>query len=149
MARIGRWILIILGAIAVAVAAYYLYQFFFGNGDPASEIDLGKEVVLACSEDCANYGQCGTKMDDGLYVVLAGKENIMVEQQDLYFIDMIDATVTAKNTAVVNVTSIETGIVNEEGMEVQFWKVKELGETAENLKEGWVADWCVNLKTDE
>ena len=149
MARIGRWFLIIIGAIVVAVAAYYLYLYFFGNGEKASEITLGTEIVLDCSEECASYGQCGTKMDDDIPVVLAGKDAIMVELHNLYFINAIDGLIIAENTAVVNVDSFETEEVNEAGLEVQFWKVRELGEATENTQEGWVAEWCVKLKTDE
>ncbi len=152
MARIGRWILIILGFIVFAVAAYFVYQNFFAAGDPEPVVDLGSIVTLECDTDCAAYGQCGTNMNDDLPVILAGKDQIMLEQQDLTLPVAVDMFITAKNKAKVKVypwgADQETKDAGEE-MEVQFWKLGPNGIPPEDKQEGWVADWCVKAKTNE
>ncbi len=152
MARIGRWILMILGGIVIAVVVYFIYQNFFGGGNPDPLVDVGAVVTLECSTDCANYGQCGTNLSDDLPVILAGENEIMLEKQNLTLPVAVDMKITAKNTATVKVypwgASQETKDAGEE-MEVQFWKLGPDGSPPENLQEGWVANWCVKSKTDE
>lgn len=154
MARIGRWVLIILGAIGVAVAIYFVYQNFFADGNQEPVVDLGSVVTLECNTECASYGQCGTNLNDDLPVVLAGKDKIMVEQQDYSLPVAVDMLIVAKNTANVKVHHLEADqetIDAGEDMEVQFWEMLPNGSSPEDVPAGWVANWCVTTipTTDE
>lgn len=153
MARIGRWILIIFGAIGVAVAAYFVYQNFFAGGDPEPVVDLGSVVTLECTTECASYGQCGTNLNNDLPVVLAGKDKIMVELQDYSLPVAVDMLIIAKNTAKVRVHSLgadQETIDANEPMDVQFWEMLPNGSSPEDVSAGWVANWCVTtITTDE
>lgn len=152
MARIGRLILMILGAIVVAVAAYFIYQNFFGGGNSEPVIDLGSVVTLECNTDCAAYGQCGTNLNNDLPVILAGKDKIMLEKQNFSLPVAVDMLITAKNTATVKVYpwgADQNTKDNSEEMTVQFWKLGPTGTPPDDLQEGWVADWCVTTTTDE
>ncbi len=150
MARIGRWILIILGAIGVAVAVYFVYQNFFAGRDAEPVVDLGSVVTLECSTECASYGQCGTNLDNDLPVVLAGKDEIKVKLQDYSLPVAVDMLIVAKNTAQVKVHPLgadQKTIDDSEPIEVQFWKMLPNGSSQEDVPAGWVADWCVTTET--
>ncbi len=126
------WIILILAVIGVAFAAW---RYLTGGSDPPA----GEQVIMVCSNDCAERGQCGTTTGEpDILVVLGGKDSPVVEpeQHDIFF--PAGASVEIKESMQVTLQEQDGRQFDQTFSRVEFRNP--IGDIAEI---GWVAEWCV------
>lgn len=99
------------------------------EGLPA-EPPLG-QVVLACSETCAQYGQCGTAAD-GRYLILGHSERPETQNHNLAFPVDLPISIQAGNEQRIQPPGSDS-----------FVQGFSLITLHDNGKAGWVANWCI------
>lgn len=127
----GLWIVLIAAVIGVGYAAWR----YLANDPPPT----GEQVIVTCSTECAERGQCGTTMDERqLPVVLGGKDGPIVEpkQHDVFFLS---------GTAVEIKDNMEATLKAENGREFQetFSRIEFVNPIGDIAETGWVAEWCI------
>jgi hypothetical protein len=125
------WIILILVVIGIAFAAW---RYLAGSEPPAGEL-----VILVCSTECAERGQCGTlEGENKAPVVLGGANGPVVEpeQHDVFFLAGTSAEIKE---------NMEVTLVEEGGREFQhtFSRIEFVNPLGDIAETGWVADWCI------
>jgi hypothetical protein len=136
MRRILTWILWILLIVALAAVVYFVWTQFFGGDD---EEAVGTIVVLECSSECSERGQCGRTQDaPQVEVVLGGLDGPIVEPQQHDRFIVAGATVEIKETR-----SEKMEQANGRQFDQQFSRVEFRNTMGDIQKTGWFADWCI------
>ena len=127
------WIFLILAVIGVA---YYAWTRLRNDPEePAPEI-----VILVCSNECSERGQCGDAQgDDDKPVVLGGKDGPVVEpkQHDVFFLS--GSSVEVKNSMEVMLEEVDS----HEKFPHTFSRVEWVNPMGDITETGWVAEWCI------
>ena len=131
MGRILVWILL---AILVAAVAFIALNFWLNRN---SEQEAGATMLVECTEECSQRGQCGITQDDQeLTVVLGGLERPLVTEHNVYFTTGLPVSVVESTTRTLQQT-------NGEEFEQTFSRIEQRNNLGDIIKVGWVADWCV------
>jgi hypothetical protein len=115
--------------------SFLLLTACLGGGEadtPATNPDPGPlsgEVLLSCSQICADRGQCGGHVD-GYDVVLGGTQVPVVENHDVFFPAGVRAVVI--NNQLMQLQPV----TNPQAFNQFFYQVEYNG------VRGWVAGWC-------
>ena len=136
MRRILTWILWLLLFVALAAVVYFVWTQFFGGDDGET---IGTSVVLECTSECAERGQCGLTQDaPQVTVVLGGLDNPIVEPQQHNRFIVSGATVEVKE-----IRSEKLEQANGRQFDQQFSRVEFRNSIGDIQKTGWFADWCI------
>lgn len=134
MRRILTWALWLILIVGIGAVAYFAWQYFTGDEQPENE-----QVILVCSEECAERGQCGTSQGEiEAPVVLGGRNGPVVEPQQH------DAAFLAGTSAELK-ESAEVTLVEDGGREFKqtFSRIEFVNPMGDIAESGWVADWCI------
>lgn len=124
LTRFFFWLL----AAASLTACSLLAERQFGD-----QTALEGEVVITCSEACANRTQCGDSVDRGRYV-FAGQAGPAVSEHDTIL--PVDTRATLLEPArQVTLEQVADG----ERLQIFFYHVA----LTDDTQQGWVAGWCV------
>ncbi|MEM7117694.1 MAG: hypothetical protein AAF614_35000 [Chloroflexota bacterium] len=104
----------------------------FNSTRYGSELELEGEAVVTCSDECSLRGQCGTGLDESVYV-LGGIDAPLVQNHNRIFAD--NTAVTIKSRLPQNLQRIE----DNQQFSLNFYEVT----ASESGKAGWIAGWCV------
>ncbi len=138
MRRIISWLLWILLIVAIAAVVYFVWTQFFGNG---AEEAVGSTAVLACTNECAARGQCGTTVESPkVEVVLGGLDGPVVEPQQHDRFIPAGATVEIKETR-----SEKLEQINGRQFDETFSRVEWRNTIGDIQKTGWFANWCIQV----
>jgi len=110
-----------------------------GNADPYPAPDDGSDLpvvgpTLACSQECADRGQCGMSADRGR-VVLLSADQPAVSPVDFELAVADGAGVSVLETRPVDVEESATG----QRFPINFYRVL----VQDRGVEGWVPAWCI------
>lgn len=110
-----------------------------GDADPYPDPAAGSDApvagtTLACSQECADRGQCGTSTDRGRVVLLGAAEpSVSPDNFDLAVPE--GSAVTVLETRSVEIQENQTGAQ----FPINFYRVL----VHDRNVEGWVAAWCI------
>jgi len=127
------WFVVIVAAIAIII-------FIWRRLTVDNQDTVGGTVQLECNDACADYGQCGTLVDEpAVTVVLGGLESPKVDagSQDVFFPNMV--TVEIRETREETLEQLSTG----RQFQVKFSRIEQRNNFGDVVGTGWVPDWCV------
>lgn len=129
MRRSTIQLLLFASILALATACTLLNSPRYGN---ELELELDSQARVTCSEECSARGQCGTSLDESIYV-LGSIDGPRVDNHNRAFVN--DSAVTIKSRVPQNLQRLEDG----QQFSMNFYEVT----TTDLTKAGWVAGWCI------
>jgi hypothetical protein len=134
MRRILTWALWLLLIVAVIGAGIAVWRYLSNDAPPA-----GEQVIISCSQECADRAQCGTTTgEQEVRVVLGGKNSPTVEANghDVFFLH---------GTSVEIKERMEVTLKDADGEEFThtFDRVEFRNAIGDIAETGWIPEWCI------